>query len=45
MAMDRKLESSLEGMEQRLEGSMARMQEDMGAQMQQFIIMFTCQKQ
>ena len=30
MAMDCKLESSLEGMKQRLEGSMASLREDMG---------------
>lgn len=43
MAIDCKLESSMEGLERRLEGSITRVQEELGTQMQQFMVIFTRQ--
>ena len=42
-ALDRQVESSMDGMEWRLEGSIARVRDELGAQMQQFMVMFACQ--
>jgi len=40
MALDIRVESSMDGMEWRLEGSIARVRDELGAQMQQFMVMF-----
>jgi len=41
VALDRKVESSMEGLERRLDSSIARVWEELGTQMQQFMLMFT----
>lgn len=43
IAMDRRMEDSMEGLERRIEGSIARVREELGAQIQQFMVMFTQQ--
>lgn len=43
--MDRRVESFIEGLERRLEGSIMRVREDLAAQMQQFMLMFGRQNQ
>lgn len=43
MVMDRKLDSSMEGLERRLDGALSQIREEIGAQLQQFMVMFTRQ--
>lgn len=43
IALDHQVESTMDGLEQRLEGSIARVRDELGAQMQQFMVMFARQ--
>ena len=43
MALDHRVESTMDGLERRLEGSIARVRDELRAQMQQFMAMFAHQ--